>query len=598
MVSWKTVIGGLGIRRQRGLRFEIMFSLGLIMFSGVVIMGATALRAAEKTILLQKLESLTQVTRAVQLGISGWWSNDGPSGDLQVVLNQTAAGIGVTSFKVADPGGLILAGIRDHDKGITSDPFLLRALETRAAVVPGQITGKLPESASGSWTFAAPVFKEGVMVGAFSVTYPLENLGVVLNLHRKLIYTFAFIDGLVIVLFGGWLIGKVAIGPMVRISRGAEALASGEYDARVLVQGPREIVALAAAFNSMAERIQAAVRQQEEHLAELERTNWELLSTQREMVRVEKLASVGQLAAGIAHEIGNPLSAILGYASILLKEEKDPEAQQYLGYIEKETERIQRIIRGLLDFSRPRDAQVEELRVNELVKNTIDLVAPQQIFKHLVVQMNLTGNDPLISGDSHQLQQILINILINAAQAMDGEGKLEVWTESMLLLAGEGTIPRRRATDFRKRATDPQNEDYVAMRSSFPDAPLLKEGDRAVAITIRDSGGGIPPEIADRIFDPFFTTKGLGEGTGLGLAIAHGIIEAHGGRLWLDNPEEGGAMFTVLLPESDGGASEGEKDGGASEGERGREGEGLSDGATGRLSGEAKKTEDQNQGDE
>jgi signal transduction histidine kinase len=112
------------------------------------------------------------------------------------------------------------------------------------------------------------------------------------------------------------------------------------------------------------------------------------------------------------------------------------------------------------------------------------------------------------------------------------------------------------------------------MRSSFPDAAVLKEGERAVAITIRDSGGGIPHEIADRIFDPFFTTKGPGEGTGLGLAIAHGIIEAHGGRLWLENPEGGGAMFKVLLPEKG------------------------NDGATERLSDGAKKREDQTQGDE
>ena len=542
-----------------------MFSLGLIMFSGVVIMGATALKAAEKTILLQKLESLTQVTRAVQLGLSGWWDKEGPSGNLQVILNQTAAGVGVTSFKVADPKRRILAGIRGEETGTTTDPFLIRALDTGSMVVPGQITGKLPESARGSWTFAAPVFKYGVLMGAFSVTYPLENLGVVLSLHRKLIYTFAFIDGLMIVLFGGWLIGRIAIDPMVRISRGAEALAAGEYDTRVIVQGPREIIALAAVFNTMAERVQSAAHLQEEHLTTLERINWELMTTQREMIRVEKLASVGQLASGIAHEIGNPLSAILGYASILMREEKDPEAQQYLGYIEKETERIQRIISGLLEFSRPRDAQAQELRINDLIRDTIDLVTPQQIFRNVEVQMDLTDLDPLINGDSHQLQQILINILINAAQAMDGDGHLEVRTESTVLEAGEGTVPRRRAADFRRRATDPLNEDYAPMRSSFPDAPLLKEGDRAVAISIRDTGRGIPSDIADRIFDPFFTTKGPGEGTGLGLAIAHGIVEAHGGRIWVENPEEGGAKFKMLLPMPNPEASEGEIDGAAEE---------------------------------
>ena len=547
------------------MRFEIMFSLGLIMFSGVVIMGATALRAAEKTILLQKLESLTQVTRAVQLGLAGWWNAGGPSPDLQVVLNQTAAGIGVTSFKVADTRLRIKAGIRHDDTGITSDPYLIRALETGAIVVPGQITGKLPESPSGSWTFGAPVYKDGVMMGAFSVTYPLENLGVVLNLHRKLIYTFAFIDGLMIVLFGGWLIGRVAIGPMIRISRGAEALAAGDYDTRVQVDGPREIVTLAAAFNAMAEKVQAAVDKQEEHLDALEQKNWELLSTQREMVRVEKLASVGQLASGIAHEIGNPLSAILGYASILLREQKDPEAQQYLGHIEKETERIQRIISGLLEFSRPRDAKVEELKVNDLVKTTIDLVTPQQIFRQVTVQTALSSQDPVVSGDSHQLRQILINILLNAAQAMEGKGRLEVRTEITVLKAGEGTVPRRRAADFKRRASDPKNEDFVAMRRSMPDTPLLKEGDRAVAIGIRDTGAGISTEIADKIFDPFFTTKGPGEGTGLGLAIAHGIVEAHGGRIWVENPGDGGALFKILLPE---------KNGNNREGASGRRGEG------------------------
>lgn len=573
MVSWKALKKALTARGQRGLRFEIMFSLGLIMFSGVVIMGATALRAAEKTILLQKLESLTQVTRAVQLGLAGWWNVEGTSADLQVILNQTAAGIGVTSFKVADTGQQIKAGIRGDETGTTSDPFLIRALETRAMVVPGQITGKLPESPSGSWTFAAPVYKDGVMMGAFSVTYPLENLGVVLSLHRKLIYTFAFIDGLMIVLFGGWLIGKVAIGPMIRVSRGAEALAAGDYDTRVQVDGPREIVTLAMAFNAMAEKVQAAVGKQEEHLDALEQKNWELLSTQREMVRVEKLASVGQLASGIAHEIGNPLSAILGYASILLREEKDPEAQQYLGHIEKETERIQRIISGLLEFSRPRDARVEELRVNELVKTTIDLVIPQQIFRQITVQKTLTAQDPVVSGDSHQLRQILINILLNAAQAMEGEGHLEVKTEVTVLKAGEGTVPRRRAADFKRRASDPKNEDFVAMRKSLPDAPLLKEGDRAVAIGIRDTGGGIPAEIADKIFDPFFTTKGPGEGTGLGLAIAHGIVEAHGGRIWVENPGDGGALFKILLPGKNGEAPEGEKRENLREGESGRKGE-------------------------
>ncbi len=549
MVSWKTFLEAVAVRRQRGLRSEILVSLGLIMFTGVLFMGATALRAAEKTILLQKLESLTQVTRAIQIGLTGWWGRDGAYPELQAVLDQAAPGMGISSFKVSDGKGRVVAGLRNQELGLSRDPHLLRALATGSLVVPGEVTGTLPDAPRGSWTFAAPVFKEGVRVGAFAVSYPLENLGIVLNFHRKVIYTFALIDGLVIVLFGGWLIGRVAIRPMVRISEGAAALAGGDYDTRVPVQGPKEVAALAKAFNAMAEKVQGAVRQQEEHLTALERINWELTTTQREMVRVEKLASVGQLAAGIAHEIGNPLSAILGYASILQREEKDPESEQYLGHIVKETERIQRIIGGLVEFSRPRETRLEDVAVNTLVRAAVDLVAPQKVLRGVAIRVSPAPEDPLISGDGHQLQQVLINILINAGQAMDGEGELDIVIRLRSLLPEEVTVPRRRASDLRRRrASDPQHEDYVAMRRSTPEAPALHEGDQVVAITVRDTGPGIAADALGRIFDPFFTTKGTGAGTGLGLAIAHGIVEAHGGRLWAENPEGGGARFTILLP--------------------------------------------------
>jgi signal transduction histidine kinase len=415
------------------------------------------------------------------------------------------------------------------------------ALQTRSLVSESEITGRLPEAPRGYWAFAAPIFRDGILVGAFSVSYPLENLGIVLRLHRKIIFTFAFLDGLFIVLFGGWLIGRVAVRPMVRISQGAQAIAAGDYSVRVRIQGPREVEALAASFNEMADRIQEEVHKQEKNLAALERANRELKDAQREMVRVEKMASVGQLAAGIAHEIGNPLAAVLGYTAILQRETNEPEASQHLGHIERETARIQRIIRGLLEFSRPKDAQLQILDINDLIRETVDLVTPQRIFRQVRVKMELSDERSIVSGDRHQLQQALVNILLNAAQAMKGDGILHLATESRVLTPGEGGIPRR-------RATDDQNEDYADVRRTFPELPGLKEGERVVVLTVRDSGPGIPVDVLERIFDPFFTTKGTGEGTGLGLSIAYGIIEALGGRLWAKNHTDGGAQFTMMLP--------------------------------------------------
>jgi len=557
LVSRETFIAPFRKGGGRGLRWEILVSLGLIMFSGVLFMGVTALKAAERTIFLQKIESLDRISRSMQLSLSVWWSEETPSqslrgsGDLRHFLGQTAAAVGVTGFKVADASGRLVASLRDEERGIhTRDPVLLKALETGSMVSQNEVTGSLPVEPGGSWVFAAPVFRNGIKVGAFSITYPLEDLAVVLRLHRKVIFTFALLDGIFIVLFGGWLIGRVVVTPLVRISQGAQSLAAGDYDARVRIRGPREVEALASSFNEMADRIQDEVLKQESHLSALEKANRELKEAHREMVRVEKMASVGQLAAGIAHEIGNPLAAVLGYTAILQKETGDPEAAQYLDHIERETIRIQKIISGLLEFSRPRETHVQTLDMGGLVRETLDLVTPQPIFRQVRLDLALSEENLDVRGDRHQLQQAMVNLLINGAQAMEGEGTLWITSESRTLAVGEGGVPRRRATDHqRKRATDQKNADYGADRKSFPDLPWLIEGEVVVAVTIRDSGPGIPLEILGRIFDPFFTTKATGEGTGLGLSITYGIIEAHGGALRARDCEDGGAEFVILLPE-------------------------------------------------
>lgn len=554
MVSGKVLTDPGGKRRKRGLRWEILVSLGLIMFSGVLFMGVTALKAAERAVFLREIESLERVTRSVQMILSSEWNEDAPGmkddRGLGPLLRYGAAVLGLSGIKVVDTSGKVIASLREEERGsMAGDPVLIRALKTKSLIRQNEVSGRLPEGPKGTWVIAAPVYRGGTQVGAFSITFPMEDLATVLRFHRKVIFTFAMIDGIFIVLFGGWFIGRVVVTPLVKISRGAQALAQGDFDTRVRIRGPREVEELASTFNHMADRIQEEVLKREEHLAALERVNRELKEAQQEMVRVEKMASVGKLAAGIAHEIGNPLAAVLGYTSILQRENHDLEAAQYLGHIEKETVRIQKIIRGLLEFSRPRDLNIEELDMEALIKETMDLVTLQPVFRGVRVDLALENGDLMVRGDRHQIQQVLINILLNAAQATEGGGTLRVAARSRELLAGEGGIPRRRSTDRKpRRATDPKNVDYVAMRGDFPDLPDLREGEAVVEVVIEDSGPGIPREILGRVFDPFFTTKGTGEGTGLGLSIAYGIVEGHGGILLAGNREEGGARFTILFP--------------------------------------------------
>lgn len=536
-------MSSLFARRQHGLRWEIIVSLGLLMFGGVAFMGTTALKAAERAIVLQKVESLMQVTRSVKETIALAWDEGIKDPDhLNAMVSRMVEGMRLSDFIIADAAGRIIAHTRSENLGtVTTDPRMKRALELRRMVTTDEFSGQKPFTPTGSWSFSSPLFSGDELVGAFIISYPMENVGVTFRVHRKIILSFAFADAFVIIIFGSWMIGRVAIKPLVKISEGAAALAAGDYSSRVKVTGPREIVALSESFNLMAEKIESAVQKQEEHLEALQKANIDLRAAQQEAMRSEKLASVGRLSAGIAHEIGNPLSAILGYASILLKEARDGEEKEYLEYIEKETERIQRIIKGLLDFSRPSEVEIEELDVNSIVQSTVDLVRPQDVFSYVRMELDLAEDLPVVRGDRSLLSQALINVFLNGAQAMDGAGELTVTTSLRKLEKGEGVVLKRRAADR-------GDSDFLALRQDIPGERQMGEGDVVVSISVRDSGPGIPADRLDRIFDPFFTTKEPGEGTGLGLSITFGIIQAHHGRVWAKGEEGKGAELIIDLP--------------------------------------------------
>lgn len=372
-------------------------------------------------------------------------------------------------------------------------------------ILPGrqqEETGILPEGRG--LVRSAQVIRDGQIAGRAGLVISLEDEQYRLQRTRQLFTSYFALDFILLLALGGYILSRIVVRPVNRLLAVTEKITGGLYGHRVAVSGTLELARLADSFNQMSESLLQKQQQVTSHVAALERANNELKLAKEEAVRSEKMASVGLLAAGTAHEIGSPLASIMGYAEILAAEAVPGSAQaEYHRRILDGCERIDRIVRGLLDYARPRQPSCERVEPGSLVTETVELLQHQGLFKQCRVEVVCGEELPCLFLDVHQLKQVLINLLINSHDAMPEGGSLNV-------------VVRR-------------------------DAPFL-------LFEIHDSGVGIAPELQERIFDPFFTTKDTGRGTGLGLAISAGIVESMGGRILLQSRQGAGSCFTVRLP--------------------------------------------------
>jgi two-component system NtrC family sensor kinase len=253
----------------------------------------------------------------------------------------------------------------------------------------------------------------------------------------------------------------------------------------------------------------AAAAAEREQAAERAKAYRELKSLQTRLIQSEKMSSLGRMAASVAHEINNPLGAIVMFSCLLL--EKTPEdfpGRKKLETIVREAGRCRDIVRSLLDFARPGAGARHKADLNTIVHTALDLLQGQSVFKDIEVALDLSATPVEIVCNSSQIQQAFTNLLVNAAEAISGRGKIEV--------------------------------------RSWRDASR-----RVAAVSFADSGSGMAPESLEQIFEPFFTTKQDGHGTGLGLTIVYGIIETHGGNIKVESRLGEGTTFTLWLPEKE-----------------------------------------------
>jgi len=321
----------------------------------------------------------------------------------------------------------------------------------------------------------------------------LEQEFVDMKTQTLLTFLMIILIGVAIALITSYFLGNNILKPIRRLVFASKRLAKGDLSHRVAINSKDAIGELGKTFNYMAD----SIKERDERLKE---------QTKNHIMRSEKLAMIGGLAAGVAHEINNPLGGILIYSHLLLEDiPQDSPQKESLEKIANEATRCKEIVKGLLDFARQREPKIEHGNLNETIESVLSLVEKQALFHNIIVEKNLDPDLPVIAYDKSQLQQVFMNIVLNAAEAMDGDGKLTIKTQ-------------------------------ISKDGFYGDANFT------------DTGHGISKENFEKLFEPFFTTKKPGEGTGLGLSISYGIVKKHNGKIEVESEVDKGTTFTIKLP--------------------------------------------------
>ncbi|MEE4310925.1 MAG: cache domain-containing protein [candidate division KSB1 bacterium] len=335
-----------------------------------------------------------------------------------------------------------------------------------------------------------------------------------LAIRNRVILTFLGVAslGFIFIILISYLITRTITRPLGEMVKITQSITSGDLNHEVKVDSSDEIGQLGSSFNTMVKSLRKMRGELENWGKTLEqkvkKRTEELRAMQNKVIQTERLASLGKMAAGIAHEINNPLGGILVLSSLCLEDLKDDDPNRSnLEEIVKQTIRCRDIVKGLLQFSRQTEPKMSVVKIDDILKNTLSLIEKQAIFHNIEIEKKFSEDLPYVTADESQMQQVFMNVILNASQAMKEIGTLTLET-------------------------------------------AYNKDDNMVVITFTDSGDGIKPEIIDKIFDPFFTTKDVGEGTGLGLSIAYGIVTKHSGKMSVDSKVGESTTFTIQLPAS------------------------------------------------
>lgn len=480
-----------------GLRLQIVLSLaGVLLLSYVPLFFAIA-GVTQATLLASREKSARSFGRAVAAHVVQ--AAEAPSGrELDAVVAADVGDDGARAVAVFDARGKRVAGAGEASE-----------LARIVAPVPPFRESARPEHGARGRVFDV-VLPAGELAVVVRVSTDEEavNAGPLVKVFALYMLVFAAF----LLTFAYFALTRVLVKPIEVLSRATEKVARGSRKLEVPKAGAREIVELGQSVDAMATKLledESALRSKVDELTRLTKN---LTEAREQLARSEQLASVGRLSAGLAHEIGNPLAAVLAMLSLVAdKDMPEDERQDFIARMQKETERIHGILRDLLDFARPEASVPSEgtssCIVSDVLADVSSLALPQKAFRDTKLTVRTEDGTPLAAIAGPRLLQVVLNLVMNAGQAL--ESKTEEPREVRVVARPEGG---------------------------------------GVRIDVEDTGPGVPVELRAKVFEPFVTTKDVGEGTGLGLAVCRGLVESARGTIAIDESYVQGARFTITLP--------------------------------------------------
>jgi signal transduction histidine kinase len=507
----------------RGLRAKIAVNIAILLFLGMVLIDLVTMvtvkgelirsEVSKANILLDRIEDI--LLNAASEGGEAYNLKNEPFIAKMINHSQIACALVLGDIGVQ---------MYPDEQSIVSSDKLARL--TNTAIATGKKTNHFFGSMWGIFfeqktgvILSAPLVKNGMTIGGFSIVLPLDRVYQTLKNSQQILFIYIFINLAILTFISVYRISKLYLLPLARLAKRAEDYKEDDEIIFSVRKEDNELNRLSKALNIMLKRISGDKEKLRSTVQSLENANLDLKKAQMEIIRAEKLASVGRLSAGIAHEIGNPIGIVIGYLELLKQKDiTENERDEYIQRTEEEIERINRIIRQLLEVSRPSNSGRTAVSVHELIRDTADVLSVQPLMSKIELSLSLTAENDTVLADPNQLRQVFLNLIINAADAIsfkaeETSGKLKITTE---LEKGTGSD----TTSF-----------YNQLRILFV-----------------DDGPGISEEDLSNIFDPFFTTKDPGMGTGLGLSVSFMIVESMNGKMTGISEVGSGTTMIISLP--------------------------------------------------